>query len=186
MTGDDEDAINIADEDAVHITVAEEATEKKPEKRPVKKKKPRKLWILLALIAIILIIVVPIAATFQMPAVNVIGAQIRSSGSGLQKTYKLYATIQVDNPNIVGCTVQSITGSYYVNGGYGGDFQRTDPVTIAAGSSTTFDIEVIPKSAVPVHPGQSNAVEVKGTVNIQGAFTTWSVPFDESQEVQVP
>jgi LEA14-like dessication related protein len=182
MTGDDEDAINTADEDAIHITVAEEATEKKPAKRPVKKK-PRRLWLLLAIIVIIIIIIVPIAATFQMPTVNVVGAEIRASGTGLQKTYKLYATVEVYNPNMVGCTIERISGTYYVNGANGGKFDEPNQVSIAAASTTTLDIQVIPTSPVPIHT--TNTVEVKGTVTIQGAFTTWDVPFDETRDVPI-
>jgi LEA14-like dessication related protein len=183
MTGDDEDAINIADEDAVHITVAEEETEKKSKTPQKKMKKPRKLWILLALIFIVIIIVVPIAATFQMPTVNVVGAEIRASGTGLQKTYKLYATVEVYNPNMVGCTIERISGTYYVNGANGGKFDEPNQVSIAAASTTTLNIQVIPTSPVPIHT--TNTVEVKGTVTIQGAFTTWDVPFDETRDVPI-
>jgi len=181
MTGDDEDAINIADEDAVHIKVSDEAPPKKGKSR--KKGKPRRLWLLLVIIVIIIIIVVPIAATFQMPTVNVVGARITSSGTGLQKTYKTYATVEVANPNMIGVTVLVISGSFYVNGVYGGDFSRTDQVSIAATGTTQFDVEVQLKSTVPIH--SQNTVQVVGTVTVQGP-TTWDVPFDETRDVPFP
>lgn len=180
MTGDDEDAINIADEDAVHIKVSDEEEAPSKKSRPKKKGKPRRLWILLLVIVIIVIIVIPIAATFQMPQVNVVGASIRSQGSGLQKTYKTYATVEVVNPNMVGVTVLRLSGSFYVNDAYGGDFSRTDQVSIAAAGTTQFDVEVQLKSAVPIH--SQNTVRVVGTVTVQGPIT-WDVPFDETRDV---
>jgi LEA14-like dessication related protein len=189
MTGEDEDPINVADENAIRRNVAHEkdetASSKKSGQRrkPKKKGRPRKLWILLAVIVIIVIIVVPIAATFQMPTVNVIGASIKSQGSGLQKTYTSYATVEVVNPNMVGVTVMRISGSFYVNDVYGGDFLRTDQVSIVAAGTTDFDVQVLLKSAVPIHT--HNTVEVKGTVTVQGSIT-WDVPFDETKDVSFP
>ena len=181
MPGDREDAIGMADEDAVNIMVEEERSPKRT-KAPHKKKgwsTMRKVTVVVFMIFIL--IVIPIGATFQIPAVDVIGAEIRSSGSGIQKTYTLYATVQVGNPNLVGVTVTSITGQFYVNDAYGGDFQKTDSVTIVAQGSTVFDVQVILKSAVPIHV--SNTVRVKGTVSIQGAMTSWDVPFDDTRSV---
>jgi LEA14-like dessication related protein len=137
----------------------------------------------LLVIVIIVIIVVPIAATFQTPTVNVVGGRITSQGSGLQKTYKTYATVEVVNPDLVGVTVLRISGSFYVNDVYGGDFSKEDQVTIAAVGTTTFDVEVQLKSAVPIHA--QNVVEVRGTVTVQGPIT-WDVPFDETRDVTYP
>lgn len=189
MTGEDEDPINVADENAIRKNVAHETEETASLKkgghgrRPGKKGKPRKLWILLAVIVIIVIIVVPIAATFQTPTVNVVGGRITSQGSGLQKTYTSYATVEVVNPDLVSVTVLRISGSFYVNDVYGGDFLRTDPVTIVAAGTTDFPVQVLLKSAVPIHT--HNTVEVKGTVTVQGSIT-WDVPFDETKDVSFP
>ena len=129
MGGDDEDAIGMADTDAVNIKVEDEKAPKRS-KAPHKKmgwSTMRKVTVLVFII--FLLIVIPIAATFQMPAIDVVGAQIRPSGSGVLKTYTIYATVQVGNPNLVGVTVTSISGKFYVNDIYGGDFSRTDSVT---------------------------------------------------------
>jgi|GEM_PF-3644186 len=185
MPGDREDAIGMADTDAVHIKPEKETA--KTSKAPPKKKgwsKMRKVTVVVFII--FLVIIIPVAATLQMPAVNVTGAEIHSTGSGLQKTYTLYATVQVDNPNLVSVTVTHISGSFYVNGVYGGDFTRTDSVTIVAQGTTDFNVQVLLKSAVPIHVSQDNPVRVKGTVTIQGSLTSSDVPFDETKNVHVP
>ena len=187
MTGDDEDPIGMADTDAVHIKVEEEEKSKKSTKAPPKKKpwsKMRKVTVIV--FVLFLIIVIPIAATLQMPSVNVVGVEIQVSGAGLQKTYTLNAIVQVDNPNIVGVTVTHISGDFYINGDLGGNFVKTDSVTIIALGNTQFPIEVKITNVVPIHLNADNAVRVKGTVTVQGAASTNDIPFDVTQIVHVP
>ncbi len=183
MPGDKEDAIGMADTDAVNLQ----------KKAPMRSKAPpkKKGWSTMRKVTVIvfiifLLIVIPIAATMMMPAVDVVGAEIHTTGSGLQKTYTLYATVRVGNPNLVGVTVTHISGKFYVNGVYGGDFSKTDSVTIVAQGTTDFNVQVTPTNAVPIHVSQDNPVRVLGTVTIQGALTSWDAPFDDTRSVHVP
>ena len=187
MPGDREDQIGMADTDAVHIKVEEEERPKKGTKAPPKKKgwsRMRKVTVIL--FVLFLIIVIPIAATLQVPTVNVVGVQIQVSGTGILKTYTWDAIVQVNNPNIVGVTVTHISGDFYINGVLGGNFLKTDSVTIVALGNTQFPIEVKITNIAPIHLNADNAVRVKGTVTVQGAASTYDIPFDETQNVQVP
>jgi LEA14-like dessication related protein len=182
MSGDKEDAIGSADTDAVNLKGGKVKSQAPPKKKGWSTM--RKVVVLGFII--FLVVVIPVAATMQMPAVDVVGAEIHSTGSGLQKTYTLYATVQVGNPNAVSVTVTHISGKFYVNGAYGGDFSRTDSVTIVAQGTTEFNVQVTIQNTVPIHLSQDNPVRVKGTVTIQGALTSWDVPFDDTRDVHVP
>ena len=142
--------------------------------------------VLIVLILVIILAVAMIASTLREPVVNVVGLQIKYSGTGLQRTYRTFATVEVQNPNAVGVTVTNIKGSFYVNGEYGGDFDRTESVDIAANGVTTFDVEVAVKGTVPVQWNANNDVEVIGTIVVHGAVTDWTIPFDETRTVHVP
>lgn len=185
MSGDHEDPIGMADTDAVNIKNEKETP--KSSKAPPKKKG----WSTMRKVTVIgfivfLLIIIPVAATMMIPAVNVTGFDIHSTGSGLSKTYTLYATVQVDNPDLVSVTVSHISGSFYVNGAYAGDFTKTDSVTIASQGTTDFNVQVTLKSAVPVHASADNPVRVKGTATIHGSLTSWNALFDDTKDVHVP
>jgi LEA14-like dessication related protein len=182
MPGDREDAIGLADTDAVNIKNVKGKSQAPPKKKGWSTM--RKVVVIVFII--FLLVVIPVAATMQMPAVDVVGTEIHSTGSGLSKTYTLYATVQVQNPNAVSVTVTHISGKFYVNNVYGGDFSRTDSVTIVAQGTTDFNVQVTIQSTVPIHLSQDNPVRVKGTVTIQGSITNWDVPFDETRSVHVP
>jgi LEA14-like dessication related protein len=183
MSGDREDAIGLADTDAINI---KKSVPKRSGAPPKKKGWSTMRKVTVISFIIFLLIVIPIGATLQMPAVDVVGAKIQVTGSGLQKTYTFDAIIRVANPNMVSATVTHITGKFYINDVYGGDFEKTDAVTIVAQGTTDFPVDVKILNVVPIHLNADNAVRVKGTVTIQGTMTSWEVPFDETRNVHVP
>jgi LEA14-like dessication related protein len=138
-----------------------------------------------AVVFVIIMIAIPLMMTIREPDATVWGFRIISSGTGLHKSFQLIADVQVYNPNIVSVTVLRVSGSFYVNSEYGGDFLREDPVEIKADDYTHMDIQVMLKSSVPVSITGTNQIEAKGTATIKGLFGSWDIPFNEETTVSV-
>jgi len=138
---------------------------------------------------IVLLILIPLigigafVASIKDPAVDIV--DIRFSSLSLSKgTMTFIVTVDVDNPNRVGATLESVDVKVSVDDQYTGAVDHDVGKKISARSTTQVELEFVLKN-VPVITSTTVDVTVKGTVDLSVSFLSFTKDIHKTERVEL-